>query len=118
VKAQVPLAHNGFLPGLGEPGGGERPDRFEQSVPSFAVVLVGHHQGLVDQTGKRAQHLFSRHRRSATDLGRRVQTEGAGEHRQSPQQGAVDVVQQRVAPADRPGHRLLAALGVARTSYE
>ena len=97
------------------------PDRLQQPVPGFAVVLVDDHQGLVDQTAQGREHLGlrDRSRRAARAHGTGgVEREAPLERAETTEHRAVGLVEQVVAPVHRRGEGLLAAGGASGAAHQ
>jgi hypothetical protein len=94
------------LPGLPQPVACILSDRLQQPVPRLAVGLVGRDQRLVDQAAYGDEHVVPG--RARADRVGGIEGEVPREHGQLPEQHAVGLVQQVVAPLDRGLQCLLA----------
>ena len=115
LKGRVPF------PGGVQPADRVLPDRLEQPVPGFALVLVDDDQGLVDQTAQGGQHLGLRDwslRAVGAQGSGGVEGEPAGERAETTEHHSVGLVEQVVAPVHRGGEGLLAPGGAAGPAHQ
>ena len=89
------------LAGLAELLGRVLADGVEQPVARCPVLLLDHHERLVDEAAEHLQLAVAH----GLECG---QVEAAGEGAEAPEQRALVVVEQVVAPVERRGERLLA----------
>jgi hypothetical protein len=77
--AQVAVPGGRDLAGVGQPVGGELPDRLQQPVAGLLTALGGHDQGLVDQPPQGVEHVVAADGPGGGHRTGRLQAEPAGE---------------------------------------
>jgi hypothetical protein len=115
---QVPVAELACFAGFGEPSGRVRSDRLQQAVANRPAVVVGHDERLVHQPGEGREDLVAPDGPPGTERLGGSQAEAAGEHGEPAEHGLVGLVEERMAPVDRRGERLVPAVGPAGPSHE
>src|SRR5437660_909647 len=85
-------------------------DRLEQPVARFGRSEFRCDQRLDDELIEQLEYLLALDAIPAADVFGRLQRPAAGEHRQTAEEAALLVGQQRVAPVDRGAHGLVARL--------
>jgi hypothetical protein len=76
---QVAVPGGRDLAGVGQPVGGELPDRLQQPVAGLLATLGGHDQGLVDQPPQGVEHVVAADGPGGGHRPGRLQAEPAGE---------------------------------------
>ena len=88
-------------------------DRFEQPIARLGWLRVEHDKRLFNQLSEKVQHIITEQKLvAAHDLGR-FERPAPGKHRQPPQQGALRLGQQAMAPVDERAQRLMPLQGGA-----